>query len=96
MTSEVKFTAHSVGTPPAKGASQSAPAVFSPSKEPDNDQLRERLKDDILSKGTCNRQLKTLAGVLYSCWRPFARCASQDRHSACTPSRAIRHERLMQ
>ena len=39
------------GTPPAKVAGQSAPAVLSPSKEPDHDQLRERLKDDILSKG---------------------------------------------
>ncbi len=39
------------GTPAAKVPGQSAPAVLTPGKEPDNNQLRERLKEDILRCG---------------------------------------------
>lgn len=55
------------GTPPAKGARQSAPAVLSPSKEPNNEQLLERLKDDILSKGQC-QEIHAWAALMPLLW----------------------------
>lgn len=86
MTLRSKFTAkmygHIAGTPPAKGASQSAPAVTSASKEPNNDQLRERLKDDILSKGRYVQHC-CKAGLTSSCLRSCMLCIPVEMLRLC-------------